>query len=33
MPRDVFWVVLNLLMPIWDPLRKHDFAAQKLQGY
>ena len=21
MPRDVFWVVLDLLMPFWDPLR------------
>jgi hypothetical protein len=22
MPRDVFWVVLDLLMPFWDPLRR-----------
>jgi hypothetical protein len=22
MPRDVFWLVLDLLMPFWDPLRR-----------
>lgn len=31
MRRDVFWKVMDLLMPDWDPLRKHDFAAQALQ--
>jgi hypothetical protein len=33
MPRDVLRVVVDLLMPTWDPLRrKHDDAGQQLQG-
>ena len=27
MPRDVFWVVLDLLMPTWDPLRCKNAVA------
>ena len=33
MPRDVFRVVLDLLMPSWDPLRRRDTGAGlPLQG-
>ena len=32
MPRDVFRVVLDLLMPVWDPLRKRGRAGLPLQG-
>ena len=32
MPRDVFRLVLDLLMPAWDPLRKRAGAGQPLQG-
>jgi hypothetical protein len=32
MPRDVFWTVLDMLMPDWDPLCEHDFVKQVLQG-
>lgn len=31
-PRKVFMLVLDFLMPSWDPLRKHDFAAQLPQA-
>ena len=27
MPRDVFRVVMDLLMPSWDPLRRKDAGA------
>ena len=27
MPRDVFRVVMDLLMPSWDPLRRKDVGA------
>jgi hypothetical protein len=32
MPRDVFRVVLDLLMPAWDPLRKCGGAGAPVQG-
>jgi len=32
MPRDVFRVVLDLLMPAWDPLRNRGGAGPPLQG-
>lgn len=32
MPRDVFRVVLDLLMPSWDPLRKRRGSGQQLQA-
>ena len=32
MPRDVFRLVLDLLMPAWDPLRKCRGAEQQLQA-
>jgi len=31
MPRDVFLIVLDFIMPSWDPLRKHDFTEHPLQ--
>ena len=32
-PRDVFRIVLDLLMPSWDPLRRKDSSAGlPLQG-
>jgi len=31
-PRDVFRVVLDLLMPVWDPLRKRGGAGPPVQG-
>ena len=27
MPRDVFWVVMDLLMPSWDPLRRKNVGT------
>jgi len=27
MPRDVFWVVMDLFMPTWDPLRRKNTGA------
>ena len=32
MPRDVFRVVLDLLMPSWDPLRRKNAGAAPAQG-
>jgi len=31
MPRDVFLIVLDFIMPSWDPLRKYDFTEHPLQ--
>jgi hypothetical protein len=31
MPRDVFRVVLNLLMPSWDPLRRGTGGEQPMR--
>lgn len=31
MPQDVFLIVMDYLMPFWDPLRKHDFTALPLR--
>lgn len=30
MPRDVFWIVMDLLMPIWDPLRRNTGSGSLL---
>jgi len=32
MPRDVFRVVLDMLMPVWDPVRKRGGAGPPVQG-
>ena len=32
MPRGVFRVVLDLLMPSWDPLRRRSDGVQQPQG-
>ena len=32
MPRDVFRVVLDLLMPSWDPLRRRSDSAEQPHG-
>lgn len=32
MPRDVFRVVLDMLMPVWDPLRRNTDVSPSQQG-